>query len=206
VEDTKKEGWSPLTKIASALVISSVILAGLYEPVIVYPDGILVQNEPLQENITPPYEFSAKNYKITVLAEFVMEGKALSKERYRLGTLADLVPYDFAMGLKEMSDESNLREIAISQEGRWYYWTVNENSKLDYNQIGYNSANMHMSPVGDEVRNRLDEVRRGDIISLSGKLINITDDKGRIWKSSLSRTDTGAGACEIILVDKITIK
>lgn len=202
----KKEENSLFVKILPLVAVSAIVFLGFYEPTTTYPDGILVKEEPLQQNITPPYDYSGGDYTITVMAEFDMDGKVLSKERYRMGRFADLVPYDLALGWKEMSDEAVLRDMDITQHGRWYYWQSNEKTKLTNTEIGHRSSNMHMSPVGSEVRKTMDRVRRGDIINLSGKLINITTKDGGIWKTSLSRKDGGGGACEIVLVEKLIIK
>jgi len=140
------------------------------------------------------------------MAEFDMDGKVISKERYRMEKFANLVPYDLALGWKEMSDEAVLRNIDITQHGRWYYWQSNEKNKLTNTEIGHRSSNMHMFPSGSEVRNTMDNVQRGDIIHLSGKLMNITTNDGATWNTSLSRKDSGGGACEIVLVEKLTVK
>jgi len=202
----KKEESSPLVKIMPLVVISVIVLFGFYEPTTTYPDGILVKEEPFQKNMTPPYDYSAEDYTITVMAEFNMEGKVLSKERYRMGRFSDLVPYDLALGWKEMSDEAVLRDIDITQHGRWYYWQPNEKTKLSNTEIGHRSSNMHMFPSEGGVSKTMDSVRKGDIIHLSGKLINITTKDGATWKTSLSRKDGGGGACEIVLVEKLIIK
>ena len=65
---------------------------------------------------------------------------------------------------------------------------------------------MHMIPASDEVYSVLKEIRNGDIIELSGSLVNVADDNdGWRWKSSQTRNDTGNGACELIWVESLKI-
>jgi hypothetical protein len=45
-------------------------------------------------------------------------------------------------------------------------------------------------------------LRVGQIVTLDGYLVNATGPEGRTWNSSLTRDDTGNGACELIYVEK----
>ena len=45
--------------------------------------------------------------------------------------------------------------------------------------------------------------KKDDLVFLKGALIEIQSSDGWRWRSSLSREDTGAGACELMRVDQI---
>ena len=66
-----------------------------------------------------------------------------------------------------------------------------------------NSTNMHMVPADRSVARALASVRRNDTVRVDGWLIRIEQDDGWRWQSSTSREDSGAGACELILVCSI---
>lgn len=70
-------------------------------------------------------------------------------------------------------------------------------------EIETHSANMHMIPANDSVARSLARVGKDDRIRLSGKLVRIEADDGWRWVSSLSREDTGAGACELVWVESL---
>jgi hypothetical protein len=53
------------------------------------------------------------------------------------------------------------------------------------------------------VRRELDRVRRHDLIELSGYLVEVRHGDGWTWRSSLSRDDAGAGACEVVWVESV---
>jgi hypothetical protein len=56
------------------------------------------------------------------------------------------------------------------------------------------------------VLHRLRSVAGGDIIELRGYLVEVTAPDGWHWRSSLSRTDSGDGACELMWVtEQITL-
>ena len=51
---------------------------------------------------------------------------------------------------------------------------------------------MHLIPATDIVESVIKEIRNGDIIELSGSLVNVqSDSDGWHWKSSQTRNDTG---------------
>jgi hypothetical protein len=167
--------------------------------------GVLAKEAPWQEAISSPDSHQVDNYTITEFAEFRIKAKVLGKKNYSLGREADLSPTDLALGWGNMSDESILDQIKISQSGRFYYWRV-ESLPVPRREIETSSANMHLIPANDEVESAIKEIRNGDIVQLSGSLVNVesNNDDWR-WKSSQTRNDTGKGACELIWVESLQI-
>ncbi len=43
----------------------------------------------------------------------------------------------------------------------------------------------------------------GELVHLSGLLVEATGDDAGTWRSSLSRTDSGNGACELVWVEEL---
>ena len=167
--------------------------------------GVLAKEAPWQEAISSPNSHRVDNYTITELADFRIKAKVLSKKNYSMGREADLSPTDLTLGWGNMSDESILDQIKISQSGRFYRWRV-ESFPVPRREIETSSANMHLIPANDAVDSALQEIRNGDIIELSGSLVNVeSDNDGWRWKSSQTRNDTGYGACELIWVESLQI-
>jgi hypothetical protein len=67
------------------------------------------------------------------------------------------------------------------------------------------SAKMHMVPANDAIADRIAEVTTGDLIALKGFLIQAEQGNGWKWRSSLTRSDTGAKSCELVWVDDFKI-
>ena len=63
-----------------------------------------------------------------------------------------------------------------------------------------------MVPANDWVRDRLDDVRVGDLVQARGYLVDVDRDDGFYWRTSLRRDDTGGGSCEIFYVEQIHIE
>ena len=61
----------------------------------------------------------------------------------------------------------------------------------------------HMIPAHAAVARKLNQVRPGHIVRLRGYLVAVSADDGWQWRSSLSRTDTGNGACELMWVESV---
>jgi hypothetical protein len=167
--------------------------------------GVLAGVEPYQDSVEPAVSRSIENYTITDLATFRIKAKVLSRKDYVIGREADLSPVDLALGWGNMSDESVLSNIEISQSGRFYRWQV-ESFPIPRREIETHSANMHLIPANEAVKDEIEKVREGEIIEISGSLVEVlSGNDGWRWTSSMTRTDTGSGACELILVDSFII-
>ena len=173
------------------------------ENVVTHGVGEVAPQTPVQENISSGEPFTFKNYTVTPLATFHIEARVLSKEKYSFDRGAELSPVDLALGWGKMSDEEVLKEIEISQSGRWYSWHV-DHFPISRKEIETHSANMHMIPANEEVENALKSVRTGEVVILDGYLIKAEGNDGSRWVSSLSRNDTGAHACEVFFVKSFT--
>jgi hypothetical protein len=67
------------------------------------------------------------------------------------------------------------------------------------------SANMHLIPATKAIEKKLKNLRPGNVVALKGYLVDVQGEGGFSWKSSLTREDTGNGACELIWVEEVEI-
>ncbi|WP_286239452.1 hypothetical protein [Neptuniibacter halophilus] len=167
--------------------------------------GVMAEDIPLQVDLPPGVIAEVDDYQINQLAEFRIKAKVLGREDYTLDREADLSPTDLALGWGRMSDETVLAEVDISQSGRFYFWRV-ESFPIPRQEIVSSSANMHLIPASGTVKSEIDSVRRGDIVEIKGYLVEARSQAdGWRWRSSLTRNDSGAGACELIWVEQLNI-
>ena len=167
--------------------------------------GVMAGQAPVQEKLSLAKQFMFKGYTLTPLARFELKAKVLSKENYTLGRESELSPSDLALGWGRMSDEDVVKKISISQSGRWYRWST-DSFPIPRREIETSSANMHIIPKDEMVESALGRIREGSIVSIRGNLVKVNAKDGWRWVSSLSRTDTGSGACEIIFAESIEIE
>ncbi|AKS41668.1 hypothetical protein [Wenzhouxiangella marina] len=161
--------------------------------------GPSIEEPPLQRLFESPQAFRAEDLEIRLRAEFQVAARILSRRDYRGDNWASLAPIDLALGWGPMSDPEVLEQIEISQRGRFYFWRVDQ-FPIPRAQIEQSSANMHLIPGSPELFERLKTVEASDRILLRGFLVDIDRDDGYYWRTSTRRTDTGNGACELLLV------
>lgn len=168
------------------------------------PPGVLAEEAPVQTTCDPQ-TWEVNGYKLSALAAFSMKARVLSTDRYHFDRESDLVPEDVAFGWGQMSDRRILDQLDISQSGRWYHWSCQE-FPISRGNIETHSANMHLIPADAEVRHTILSLRRGQVVSLEGFLVRADSPDGWHWISSLTRDDTGAGACELVYVQRLTVE
>jgi len=173
------------------------------EPVVLGP-GVSAPEVPLQTKLSNATQIKLDEYTLSPVAEFSLQAKVLAKKQYRSGREADLSPFDLALGWGRMSDEQILESINFSQSNRWYRWKTPQ-LPIPRKEIETFSANMHMIPANDFIKDSLAQVKEGQVISLQGYLVNVVASDGWKWRSSLTRNDTGGGACEVIFVEHFSI-
>ena len=169
-----------------------------------HPAGILAA-EPPEQAATDAIPLRHGDFTLSPRASFAITARVLARERYRAGGTADLSPLDLALGWGPMSDSAVLAHIDISQGQRFYFWRT-EAPPIPLNEIARHSANMHMVPANNRVRGKLLDLHVGDLVRIEGRLIDVAGPGGWHWRTSLTREDTGAGACEIVLVDYLAVR
>jgi hypothetical protein len=188
-------------------IIGLIILAAFYlwsGAEIPRPPGVLAPGEPYQREVYRPRVREIDGYRIDALASFEIRARVIASERYWFDHGSALSPVDLVLGWGAMSDSAVLGKIGISQGGRYYRWWTNK-FPVPRRVIETQSANMHMIPASGAIARELKSVRAGNLVHLKGYLVEVTSPQGFRWKSSLTREDTGAGACELILVESIYV-
>ena len=141
-------------------------------------------------------------YHISELAPYGETIRVLSLREYHSGREANLSPLDIAAGWGPMARPEVYSKFQVSQSGRWYHWNTAA-FPIPRREVETHSANIHIVPADAGIAAKLARLRREDLIWISGSLIQVNADDGWIWKSSLSREDTGQGACELLLLKEI---
>lgn len=196
-----------MKKLLSAAITLLIVLLVYFswpEQSIEQPRGILAPDEPQQNNLDGNQGIIMNGYLVNKLAGFKLDARVLGKENYYIDEGSEISPVDLALGWGLMSDQSVVDKISITQGKRWYMWRANP-LPIPKNIISKSSANMHIIPADDDVEEIIDETIVGNIIHLEGFLVKVIGPDGFKWRSSLSRTDQGDGACELFYVEKILI-
>ena len=138
---------------------------------------------------------------VTPRAGFSLQARVLSREDYSLGNESRFSRTDLALGWGPMAAEGMAEQLHVSQSSRWYRYRWGPGAPpLPPATIARTSANMHLVPADASIARRIDATRAGQVVTLHGWLVRIDEPDGWHWQSSLSRDDTGSGACELLLV------
>lgn len=166
---------------------------------------LVVTATPLQENLPPmPAVLRKDGFAITPLATFNLTGRVLSHKTYCCSSQDKLAPVDIAFGWGRMTHDMVLASLEISQGSRWYHFRYRDAPPIPQREIEVSSANMHLIPSSPDIEEALRGVRAGQTVTLAGFLVRAEKDNWR-WQSSLSREDTGDGACEVIWVTGVRV-
>jgi hypothetical protein len=166
------------------------------------PPGVLVADEPRQFDVgsgARPFDFHG--FSLQPVAGYRITARLLSREEYSAHRESELSPLDFALGWGPMSDSAILDRLEVDQSSRYFtlHW---REPPLPPDVLLLHAANTHLIPADAQVRKALDKMRPGQVVALEGLLVNASAQDGWAWKSSLTRSDTGAGACELFWVEQ----
>ncbi len=141
-------------------------------------------------------------------AAFVIQGRILHTRQYDLDWQSVCSPLDLAIGWGPMADPAVDQWITWSQSRRWYFYRLPAGAPISAGEVAYNSSNVHIIPATNNISRALLKLERGDVVLLEGTLVDATVDLFGLnfeTRTSLSRSDTGAGACEIFYVRRLVV-
>ena len=168
------------------------------------PPRVLAGDPPLQSPVPSDFrEIRLEPATLQPLAGFSVEARVLSREDYSFGRESDLSPTDLALGWGRMRDDAVIARLDIDQSNRWYHYRWQGAPPIPAREIVRSSANMHMIPADAATAKELGRVRTGDKVRIDGWLVEADAPDGWHWRSSLTREDSGGGACEVVYVCSI---
>lgn len=192
------------------IVLAALVAVGLWQGAHawrlrpVHPhDGILAPDEPTQSALERAATIGQGDWKLIPRAGYDITARILSREDYSFDPLSGLIPEDLALGWGAMSDNRILREFKITQGARFYGWRPLAALPIPIQEVIEHSANTHVIPANPLVRSQLARLRTGQVVHLAGLLVDAVRNDGAYIHTSLTRSDAGAGACEVMLVERV---
>ena len=194
--------WWKATRPDDAASVASA--SGMQPAACVLPPRVARGGVPLQSPVPDGMRLpDMAGATLTPLAGFSVEARVLGREDYHMGKETEFSPVDLALGWGRMGDDAVLAGLHISQGGRWYHYSWRDQPPIPVDEIVRSSANMHMVPADAAVKKALDRVEEGQRVRIDGWLLQIEGKDWR-WRSSLTREDSGGGACEVVYVCAIS--
>lgn len=134
-----------------------------------------------------------KGYDVFPLASYRLTARVVAARRYQEPSYGSVSPVDLGLAWGRSAEPKRLAGARFTQENRhlWYTWK-NASSQIDTSEV----ANTHIIPADAAIESRVLSLKPGDLVRLSGYLVRVET----AWTSSLTRADSGDGACELMYV------
>ncbi len=172
-----------------------------------------MMNEPVQATSTVldnfNFDYKNTNYSVKPIADYELWGLVVTVNNIKAW-----------YNIYHDKDSVNLKDVCVIwgdnltsdaylgvhyKSGEWTCYT-RWYGKLDGRFYGNKLSNNHLLSDSEQVRRIIKEVKIGDQIHLSGALVNYAKKGSRYYRnSSLTRDDTGNGACETFFVQEAKI-
>lgn len=173
-------------------------------------EKIDVMADPVQkETPSTPFTLTRGDYSFTISPQVSYDISAEVKSVCTYGSdwNSSLSPIDFALAWGGLTEDKTRGHIKYSQSNRWYYYEYGAESPYEKNYIKDHSANHHILPATENLKRAVLSVKKGQRIRLKGSLVFVDGKSGGgqtvWWRSSLTRTDEGDGACEVLWVTEM---
>lgn len=176
--------------------------------------GINSGTEPLQKNTSLfKTTISVPDGSATLTSDttYTINAKVESTKGYT-DMISDLVPLDVLLAWGDMAHEdvdSNLVWEQGDRKGQVSGSLGGSGVDLSNNYVITHVSNNHLIPSSDRLALALKNIRAGDMVRIEGRLVDVKEklDDSRVLtvNTSKTRSDQGAGACEIIYVEHLRV-
>jgi len=175
-------------------------------------DEIDISQDPVQISV-PSQDPILVNWKkidlkITPVAIYKISALVVGTASYSYGWNAKISPMDLALAWGKLANPEFQKYVSYSHGNRWVSFNIKKDSPLDVTYVSSHASNHHLIPATQNIGYALKTIQKKKKVVLEGFLVNVTgtyDGRPVWWNTSLSRTDTGDGACELLYVTKARI-
>ncbi|HPN31316.1 MAG TPA: hypothetical protein PKY81_10190 [bacterium] len=172
------------------------------------PSGEPVQKELKRIKVLRKVSYDGIDFIVSTKYRYEITALLKSSEKYYLGWESEFSPVDFCLVWGKLSEKYIDKTIKYEQSSRWYFYRYDGDCQASSEYISSHSSNNHIIPATENLKNLLTSRLTNKIIYLKGYLVNIDGNKNGAkywWRSSLSREDSGEGACEVFYVTRAEV-
>jgi len=197
--------------LAAALTVA-VLLTGCGGPEIPLADPPQFSDEaPMQTALSsvPPIP-AAEHVFLAPRAAYQLDALVMSRKGYdgliTGDELGHVVPVDLALAWGRAARPDAQAVLTIRQSGRWFHWRYPGGVSLPVptSELVRTMANVHIIPADVFQADAIARVEAGRCYRFGGTLVDIESENPRlVRRTSLTRADSGAGACEIFRVERV---
>jgi len=175
-----------LSPISRTLFVVALILGAMWiytstRP-LYQPDGVVAPDAPVvQALVDAPTALERNAHRMTATARFSGKVRLLSVQRYARDRAAQVSPVDVGVGWGRLSDSAVLRSLDLAQGSRELVYQIYDPSVPD-TEMQASVLNLHLVPSTAELEARMKELRAGQVVSLSGFVVEVTGPDGWRWQ------------------------
>jgi hypothetical protein len=199
-------GWQLFTRAGCELWVSRP------KPVAIVTEPIDLVSDPLQtdDNLPGPIQVERPHgsFTLTPAARYKISGLVVSIKRYYMDWESFLAPIDVGFAWGDTILPQNLKDLSFDHGNRFLHWHYRPTLQLSQLYLIAHTSNNHLIAANPTITRAIETLRVGDKATLEGYLVNVSgtaESRPIIWRTSLVRTDTGGGACEVIYVERVRI-
>lgn len=173
-----------------------------------YGPGITVESQPTIERIAFPNSIETSNYIISPRYKIEGDVRVIANKRYWFDEMRHISSVDLLLAWNKMSDEELLGRMLVKINDRSYHVQMTK-PPFQRNNIHQNLIMAHTIPSSERVQNKLNSIRRGQLISFSGYIVDIESRIGSEWISPvrdhwpMQRSSQWIWIEDIVIVDEI---
>ncbi len=198
--------WTKPRVIGPGLAVLLLVVGWVLWPAapVRYPPGVQVAPHGPTVGDADRGEWKRGAFEITPLRSFAASARVLEHKSYAGDREAEVAPIDLLLGWGPMSDQEHIDRVDYQLANRSFTWWYDADMRPE--TIILHSALLHIIPVHPSLVTRLAALRSGELISLSGYLVEVRTEDGWTWRSSTSFNDAGSGSTEILWLESFTVK
>jgi hypothetical protein len=163
--------------------------------------GTYIDSEPIQKTILNGKTWEYNGFTFRPLATYDIRARIVQRQRYYFDPTSSISPLDLGLAWGKVTDQASLDKMSFTHNDRFLSGSSQD---PDFCEKWDSISNVHLIPSDKTIQRQLLGLKVGQGVRLKGKLVSATQ-KGseNAWTSSLTRTDAGDGACEIMWVEEV---
>lgn len=147
-----------------------------------YGPGIIADSKPAVAKVDFPNSIETSNFIITPKFEISGNVRVIAKNRYWFEDMSHISPIDLLFSWNRMSDEELLKQMLVKIDERSYHVQM---TKPPYQRGNIHEHLMmaHIIPASKQIQDKLLSIRRGQLVSFTGYIVDIENRLGTEWVS-----------------------
>ena len=175
-------------------------------------EEIDTSGDPIQKvsYLSKPVTITTKDkyFVLKPVASYKISGIVLATNTRFYDKESEISPIDIGIGWGKIADPALDKLIKYKSSNRFLHWHYDKNFPYSFKYLNSHASHSHIIPADENIFNAIKGAKKNEKITLEGYLVNV---KGYLnknnqhvysWKSSITRHDTGWGACEVFYVER----